>query len=249
MFKTLFAVMLLLFLSPSLIRRDHLGKSYFIVWNVGQGQWSTLVEDTTCHHYDMGGEKNPLRSVARLCRDKENFISLSHWDSDHIGFAARARSLLPQACLEIPPLGKSSPHKMKILSIYPACAAGGTSPSHELTHFTDADLAKKTNELSHVILVKGKILVPGDSTAKQEKTWSHVVSLAKVKLLLLGHHGSRTSTSEELLSELPHLRVAISSARFARYGHPHQEVARRLKRHHVPLLKTEDWGHLWFEQN
>jgi competence protein ComEC len=90
-------------------------------------------------------------------------------------------------------------------------------------------------------------LIPGDSTAPQEKIWSYHGNMQKTGFLLLGHHGSRTSTSEELLSQLPHLKVAIASARFARYGHPHLEVVRRLKKYHVALLKTEDWGNLWFE--
>lgn len=225
-------------------------KSFWIIWNVGQGQWSTLVGKNTCDHFDMGGERNPLRRVKKLCGDKANRIYLSHWDWDHISFALKAKFTLKNACLRLPPLGVSSPHKMKLLKAYRTCSASQMEdfPLKELTHFSAADSSNKnSNDLSHVLLVSEKFLIPGDSTTPQEKIWSHRTTLQKVHFLLLGHHGSRTSSSEELLSQLPHLKVAIASARFAKYGHPHQEVVQRLKKYHVVLLKTEDWGNLWFE--
>ena len=30
-----------------------------ILWDVGQGQWATLISSDYCHHFDMGGEKAP----------------------------------------------------------------------------------------------------------------------------------------------------------------------------------------------
>jgi beta-lactamase superfamily II metal-dependent hydrolase len=40
--------------------------------------------------------------------------------------------------------------------------------------------------------------------------------------------------------------MAVVSARFTKYGHPHREVIERLKAAHVPLLRTESWGNLHF---
>lgn len=257
MLKIFVAFFLLIFLSPSLIRRDHDVRSYFVVWNVGQGQWSTLVDESSCHHFDMGGERNPLSHVRRSCRGKSNTISLSHWDLDHVGFLPRARTQLSRACIETPPLGTSSARKMKMVASYPRCAGGNLSirdRTRELTDFSAVnfsknlnELKKKTNDFSHVFLVRNQILIPGDSTAHQEKAWSHAADLRRVRFLLLGHHGSRTSTSAELLAQLRGLKMAVASARFAKYGHPHQEVVQRLSQLGVPLLKTEDWGNIWFE--
>ena len=74
-----------------------------------------------------------------------------------------------------------------------------------------------------------------------------IANLTEAQYLLLGHHGSRTSTSEQLLVGLPHLKLAIASSRHRRFGHPHLETQLRLKSHHVPLITTEDWVniHLW----
>lgn len=239
-------VFILLTFSPVILGLDLDFKSFFVIWNVGQGQWATLVLPETCHHFDMGGEKNPLNHVRKYCGKKKNKIYLSHWDWDHISFALRARKVLKNSCLALAPLGKSSPYKMKILKAYAACDADAAPPVMELTRFSTKNLSLKTNDLSHVLIAQNKILIPGDSPKTQEKEWLTRLPTNKVRILLLGHHGSQTSTSEDLLSHLHELAVSVASARFARYGHPHQIVVQRLRRHHIPLLRTEDWGHVWF---
>lgn len=249
MFKTDVAAIFLVLFSPTILRNESITQNYWVVWNVGQGSWSTFVTESYCRHFDMGGEKNPLRRVARLCRGKNQRITLSHWDWDHVGFTLKAAQTLSQACLEIAPWGKGSAFKMKILSLFPPCHADARLvPSlRRLTRFSSSDFKLKSNDLSHVVIAADKILLPGDSSLRQEKIWSQNAFLKKVNFLLLGHHGSRTSTSEDLLRRLPELKTAVASARGARYGHPHHETIERLKKYHIPILKTEDWGNLWFE--
>jgi competence protein ComEC len=207
-----------------------------IVWNVGQGQWVTMVDGQGCWHIDMGGEFAPWKKIRETCRARDNRISLSHWDTDHIGFAGKARSQLPNLCLINAPVGRASPHKEALIYSLPRCA--GHSP------FTQwSDLSGKTaNDKSWVVLWH-RVLLPGDSTRTEEKKWMHhMPGLEAARIFVLGHHGSRTSTSQELLNSLKNIRVAIASARFRRYGHPHAEVVRELFRAHVPLLRTEEWG-------
>ena len=63
-----------------------------------------------------------------------------------------------------------------------------------------------------------------------------------VQLLKVGHHGSRTSTSPELLEAL-HPEVAVIPVGWQnRYGHPHGEVARRLVRYSETVLRTDRHG-------
>lgn len=71
-----------------------------------------------------------------------------------------------------------------------------------------------------------------------------MTDLKSVRVLALGHHGSRTSTSKDLLKELPNLKLAIASARKRRYGHPHRETVEALGKFKVPILSTEDWGNI-----
>ncbi len=218
-------------------------KSHFIIWNVGQGQWLTWVTQEACLHFDLGGEHMPEKKIKSLCQFKENKLFLSHWDWDHISFVKKISRLVTFPCLAVRPTGKSSPFKMKIIDAVPDCR----SSSGSVLSVSEKLQAQNSNDRSHVLVVKKKFLVPGDSTTSQEKIWSKNQILRSISILILGHHGSRTSTSEALLKATPQLKLAVASARYKRYGHPHAEVELRLKNHQVPLLKTEDWGNIWLE--
>ncbi|MEM1091090.1 MAG: DNA internalization-related competence protein ComEC/Rec2 [Pseudomonadota bacterium] len=93
-----------------------------------------------------------------------------------------------------------------------------------------------------------QIVFPGDVSELIEhrvlRRWtgdSHVTDL-----LLLGHHGSRTSSADDWLRTLrPSLTVA-TSGHHNRFDMPHPSVRRRLERHHIPLLVTAECGHLQF---
>jgi competence protein ComEC len=212
----------------------------WIVWNVGQGQWVTRVDSETCFHFDLGGEKFPLKKLSYFCGNKENRIYLSHWDLDHINGLPKARRLFSNICLALKPTGAH--RREKLLKELPTCPL--KVPTLEIWR---GSTQQDSNSQSHVVAFDG-FLMPGDSPKKQEELWAQQMnSLAAVKILVLGHHGSRTSTSENLLHHLKSLKMAVSSARWARYRHPHVEVQLLMRKKQAPLLRTEDWGHLYFE--
>lgn len=207
-----------------------------IVWNVGQGQWVTLADDHACWHFDAGGEFAPWRQITARCRSLVNGAVFSHWDLDHVGFAGLVSGRLPGTCLSKGPPGTTSPRKRNLLSKLSPCAESPPS-----TSWLDAS-AKGPNAMSRVSLMSN-VLIPGDAPRATERRFLGVLKgLSDARWLILGHHGSRTSTSDELLRATPHLRGAIASARRARYGHPHAQTLRRLTEAHVPVLVTEDWG-------
>jgi competence protein ComEC len=237
-------IFFLITLSCSLIAEEF-ARKYFVVWNVGQGQWATRVDAQECWHFDRGGEFFPGR-FRKVCAHKSQKLFISHWDWDHVGGIG---SLDSETCLAKGPTGKSSRRKMDLVAKFHPCA----SFPKTVAFWTPEALAKakgkgkpNSNDSSHIFLTGG-ILIPGDAPVSSEKRWLHSLPLSSVKILLLGHHGSKTSTSQELLDELPHLKQAVSSARWRRYHHPHPEVAARLSKARVPLLRTEDWGNIWFE--
>ncbi len=58
-------------------------------------------------------------------------------------------------------------------------------------------------------------------------------------VLKVGHHGSKTSTSEEFVSAvLPEIAV-ISAGKNNRYGHPHKETLDLLERYDINILRTD----------
>jgi competence protein ComEC len=235
-------------LSPSLRQRKQL-----IVWNVGQGAWATEVSDHLCLHFDAGGERTALPHLSKFCESKPNLIFLSHADQDHICFAASLAQTF-SSCVESLPV-RLSFRKRKNLSPIPLCDFSALAPPEQkllpLKIFDGRNpTAKKlsTNDTSRVwISANGWFVIPGDSPKREEKIWRNKIPHPeRIRILILGHHGSRTSTARETLEKLRFLKMAVSSARQARFGHPHAEVVALLKAHHIALIRTEDWGHLHF---
>ncbi|PIS10488.1 MAG: hydrolase [Bdellovibrio sp. CG10_big_fil_rev_8_21_14_0_10_47_8] len=224
-----------------------------IVWNVGQGQWVTEVKATVCIHYDAGGERNPRQEILRKCSGKQNYLLLSHWDWDHIGWAPDLAAQLPKLCLFSLPQGPANARKQQALQAIPLCTV---AERNQLLAFVQViyrpqgsfGFLSSPNDWSQVVVSKDfQALIPGDSPVRQEKKWLKL-SPTDTRGLILGHHGSRTSTGKRLLEYLPGLRWAVASARKQRYGHPHPQIVALLKKEKVPLLRTQDWGHLRFQK-
>lgn len=226
----------------ALLLLSYNAQAEFTVWNVGQGLWTTFQENRSCLHFDLGGEQVRWQTPLKVCAQKENRLYLSHWDWDHIGFIRKAARLFRQVCVAQSPLGEAPNWKKKIFQALHKCPEALT----EVRRLSGARiLGRSSNASSQVFLVRNRYLLPGDSEKAQEKVWARE-TLKDVKVLVLGHHGSRTSTSAHLLNRLPHLKMAVASSRTKKYGHPHKEVAVRLKSRGISLLKTEDWGNLHF---
>ena len=64
----LVGVFLLVFLIGSQGARE--SRPELIVWNVGQGQWATVIDETACWHLDMGGEFAPWQEIMGACRKR-----------------------------------------------------------------------------------------------------------------------------------------------------------------------------------
>lgn len=231
---------ILIILSASPLHKEPLINSYFVIWNVGQGQWATRIRSDECWHFDMGGEFFPIEKIKTACFGKKNRIFLSHWDWDHIGGLRLLPKNLQEICLAAGPIGKAPLKKTKLLPPV-LCPLD----EHSIWHWMpNPEQTKQSNDRSQVF-IKDDFLLPGDSPQPQEKIWFRQMPVNSVRFLLLGHHGSQTSTSDELLDSLPKLQLSISSARWKRYNHPHPKVLARLKMRKIPLIRTEDWGNIW----
>ena len=236
-----------LILSSAADARDEL-----IVWNVGQGSWATLSSPTLCQHFDMGGEHAPFAQIRFECATKQNEVLYSHWDWDHISFTKDGRRVLNNLCVESAPGGETpSRGKAALISSLPVCDVKMVAT--EVTMRENRTLVRgrngkrpNANDASKVY-VEDNVIFPGDSPSGEEKSWSRSSVLARARILIAGHHGSKTATSAALLSKLRRLKMIIVSARHERYGHPHREMLQRARSALVPVLKTEDWGSLHIE--
>ncbi len=119
--------------------------------------------------------------------------------------------------------------------------------------FPDRDVSTwKTNDGSIVgKLVYGNesFMLMGDATAYTESLIekNEPVETLRSQVLKLGHHGSRTSSSESWLEDVSPQVAVISAGLNNKYGHPHKEVIDRLDDLHIPYLITFQKGTIIFK--
>jgi competence protein ComEC len=214
--------------------------SSMLIRNVGQGQWITHIRNDSCDHYDFGGEMinayNHKKQFINDCSNKINRLYLSHAHVDHYAFISLIIKNSKSTCWQLVPLDEMNRQTL------PYCDEPNDIASIIYTGWD----GKTKNDRSTVLSVN-KFLLPGDASSKKEKEWVKRSNLKEIEYLVLGHHGSQTSTSIELLRHLPRLKMTIASARYKRYRHPSFKTVSKIKMHKIPLIKTEDWGNLKIE--
>jgi len=117
----------------------------------------------------------------------------------------------------------------------------------EVLHPDPATLSRRRiedpNDLSIVLLVRWRevsFLLTGDAPAWVERRI--LPDLPQLSLLKAGHHGSRTSTSSELLRATAPQLAAIPVGDGNSFGHPHAVVLDRLEVAGVRALRTDRDG-------
>jgi len=116
--------------------------------------------------------------------------------------------------------------------------------------FPDRNVAGLETNTSSIILKlvygSSEFLLTGDSPDEIEKylVAGNVDLVSDV--LKLGHHGSKTSTSEEFLERVNPVYVVVSAGKDNSYGHPHPEVTQRVAAQSVELLSTIEEGSIVF---
>jgi competence protein ComEC len=91
------------------------------------------------------------------------------------------------------------------------------------------------------------LLLTGDIGADVERAVIPSLTPARVRILKVAHHGSRTSTSQQLLDAWPPKIALISAGRGNRFGHPTPEVLQRLATSGATVLRTDRDGEITLE--
>lgn len=223
-FFVLMGKLFLLSQTPSLIFLD-----------VGQGD-ATVYTDKNCVVVidAFSNVETYLRSKGKQHID---YLFLTHSDLDHV---KEAKSLVEN--MEV---------KQIITSPYQTIEAIETSTIHQFptTLFCGeirieilgpVDSMLDDNDDSLIILIHffgKKILFTGDASKERERQIITYIN-DDIDVLKVGHHGSKTSTSPELLHALKPEFSIISTSINNRYGMPHQEVINQLKAFHIKYYIT-----------
>lgn len=103
---------------------------------------------------------------------------------------------------------------------------------------------KDDNSESIVMLLrsaKNTILLTGDADEKTELTILQKYPQLEINILKAGHHGSKTSTSEELLDAITPEQVIISAGANNSYNHPHPNVIDKIKKRKIQIQEVKNY--------
>lgn len=106
------------------------------------------------------------------------------------------------------------------------------------------------NNQSIVILTElGELswLFTGDLEKEGEKRILNAYPSLNIDVLKVGHHGSKTSTTEAFLDKLTPLVALISVGEHNRYHHPHPDVINCLKGRNITILRTDQHGAIQYD--
>ena len=204
--------------------------------DVGQGLATLIVKNGKGILYDtgpawQGGNMAELEILPYLQREGITLekLILSHDDNDHAGGASTILKAYPNVEF-ITPSRKNYGENHRTF-----CTAGRHWDWQGL-HFQilspHSIVERADNPHSCVILVddgKHSVLLTGDVETKNEQIFAR--TLGKIDVLQVGHHGSKTSTSEYLLSQVRPDIAIISSGRWNPWKFPHYSVMERLHRY------------------
>lgn len=178
-------------------------------------------------------------------------LVLSHRDLDHVGGAPALLDGLPVSRLRSS-LEPGHLLRQRPLPQWP-CEAGQRwtwdGVSFEVLHPPPGppDPQARPNHLSCTLRVQGSgghsALLTGDIEAAQEARLVslHGAALA-TEVLVVPHHGSKTSSTPAFLAAVHPSVAVIQVAYRSRFGHPHPEVLARYAALGIPVVRTDDCG-------
>ncbi len=100
-----------------------------------------------------------------------------------------------------------------------------------------------------MVIKNFKILLMGDASIEVEKEIIKDYSLSDISILKIGHHGSSTSTCEELLNETKPLYAVISAGKNNKYNFPKVSVINLLNKSKINIVSTINKNTIIFQIN
>ena len=254
-------LMLPLLLPP--VQRPAQGDFELVAADIGQGTAVLLHTATHLLVYDTGplysreseAGTRVLLPLLRARGEREiSLLMLSHRDADHVGGAAALLRGLPVAAMSS---SLVDAHPLRHLANVPQqrCLAG-QSWDWDGVHFEvlhpqadDFNRALKSNAMSCVLRVQGSrnpggsVLLTGDIEAAQEAALvARSEAALKSDVLLVPHHGSRTSSTAAFLDAVAPQVAVVQAGYRSRYGHPAPDVLARYAARGIRVERSDRCG-------
>jgi competence protein ComEC len=244
------------------------GQFELLAADVGQGN-AVLVR--TAQHallYDAGPRYSlesdaghrVLVPLLQALHTRLDTLVLSHRDADHVGGAQAVLAMQPQAALLS---SIEADHPLQVLRPAQRCVAGQQwrwdGVDFEVLHprAEDYDRPGKPNALSCVVRISSgahtALLVGDIEQAQEARLVADSAAQLRSNLLLVPHHGSKTSSSAAFLDAVAPQFALVQAGYRNRFGHPAAPVLARYRERDIVVHDSPHCGAMvwqsWNPQN
>ena len=258
-----------IFLFSSIDKKDLLpdNKLSIMAIDVGQGDailikfpdnHTALIDAGQATYYFDNGERVIIPLLDYLGIDKIDYGFISHMDLDHYGgFVSLILNRRVKRIFK-PKIDLSLQKDIKFEKFLRGNNIEYTYYDHQslsvgnyrifiLNDKEDANvynLAINNNSgLIKIVYGFTAFLFPGDAEKKEEEIIINDYNkFLNVDVLKVGHHGSKTSTSEDFIKFTTPKYAIISAGINNKFGHPDPDIIIRLKEHNIKVFRTDKSG-------
>ena len=229
--------------------------------DVGQGDSSLIITPKGKTILIDAGDEAHAKKVVSYVREqgieKLDLVIATHPDADHIGGMDKVIKNFDIGVFAMPDVSAKTNQykqiqrelkakKMKTTRLYQGDEVQiDDDIDFEILSPVKGKKYDDTNEYSIVAKIVYKdtsFILMGDATMENEVDIINNVPDIDIDVLKLGHHGSSTSSSDYFITKTSPKIAIISCGKNNKYGHPHQEVMRVLKKHGVTPYRTDEMG-------
>ena len=232
--------------------------------DVGQGAATLLHSGEETVLVDCGSLYTPLGpgtlvadTMATYGWDKLDKMVLTHYHEDHAGGLGELLARVSIEELLLPQLSDSDDQgglQAEVLSLAeaygvpvtyveePYCEAMGEA---ELTIYPPLTQGDVNEEGLTILCTAGDfdVLITGDMGSSTERLLVETYDLPDIEVLMVGHHGSKYATTEELLEAVTP-EVGVISVGENNFGHPTAEAMDRMAWLGMTLYRTDLQGNI-----
>ena len=209
-----------------------------------------LIDTGAIYNYNL--EKSLINYFKSKGISKIDYLIITHGDYDHMGEAINLVNnfKVEKVIFNCGPYNDLEKELIKVLDKkkikYYSCIEELNIDKNKL-YFLQTKEYDNENDNSNVIYTElngYKFMFMGDASITTEKEILDKYNLPDIDVLKVGHHGSKTSSSENFINEINPKYSIISVGKNNRYGHPNKEVLNNLEG--SKIYRTDKDGSIMF---
>ena len=242
------------------------GALHIVALDIGQGQSvvlhsagaTALIDCGSSSYVDAGDvTADYLQSVGIR---KVDYVVLSHYHDDHCNGLPVVLSRMKVGRFVLPDIEAGDTLRAEVLALAEQYDIPVTFVRIKevlplgdavLTVYPPVTEGDMNEECLTALCTTGTFdaLFTGDMDANTEYRVIAAYPLPDIEILMIGHHGSRYSTGEDLLTEVKPETGVISCGLHNSYGHPNEETLYRLADAGVAIYRTDLQGNIHITVN